>query len=94
MVNYHQIGQQTIIEQVQITDLENGAYLPQGRCIKGMLAGNDNWRSPEGHFKGELNNPSDMFSFGAVVSGLVWTESTWLTFLVHLRRARTCDFWA
>ncbi|MCJ1254545.1 hypothetical protein MMC24_002360 [Lignoscripta atroalba] len=66
MVNCHQAGQKTIIEQVQITDLENAAYLPQGRCIKGMLAGNDNWRSPEGHFKGELNKPSDMFSFGAV----------------------------
>jgi hypothetical protein len=34
-----------------------------------MLAGNDNWRSPEGHFKGELSKPSDMYSFGAVVSG-------------------------
>ncbi len=68
MVNYRHVGQETIIEQVQITDLENAAYLPKGRCIKGMLAGNDNWRSPEAHFKGELNKPSDMFSFGAVVS--------------------------
>ncbi|KLJ12497.1 hypothetical protein EMPG_12490 [Blastomyces silverae] len=24
------------------------------------------WRSPEGHFKGELNKPSDIFSFAAV----------------------------
>lgn len=58
-----------MVEQVQLTDLENAAYLPKGRCIKGMLAGNDNWRSPEAHFKGELNKPSDMFSFGLVVSG-------------------------
>ena len=71
MVNYHHVGQETIVEQVQITDLENAAHLPKGRCIKGMLAGNDNWRSPEGHFKGELNKPSDMFSFGAVVSGSI-----------------------
>ena len=91
MVNCHQAGQKTIIEQVQITDLENAAYLPQGRCIKGMLAGNDNWRSPEGHFKGELNKPSDMFSFGAVVSGLIFIESPWLILLVHLRHARTCN---
>ncbi|KAI0545242.1 kinase domain-containing protein [Xylaria curta] len=56
----------TLVEQVQFSDLENAAYLPKGRCIKGMLAGNENWRSPEGHFKGELNKPSDMFSFGAV----------------------------
>ncbi|KAL9127414.1 MAG: hypothetical protein Q9217_003710 [Psora testacea] len=66
MVDCRHVGQETIIEQVQIIDLENAAYLPKGRCIKGMLAGNDNWRSPEGHFKGELHKPSDVFSFGAV----------------------------
>jgi len=70
MANCHHIGQETIVEQVQITDLENAAYLPKGRCIKGMLAGNDNWRSPEAHFKGEFNKPSDIFSFGVVVSVL------------------------
>lgn len=58
----------SVIDQIQIIDIENAAYLPKGRCIKGMLAGNDNWRSPEGHFKGELNKPSDIYSFGAVVS--------------------------
>ncbi|KAI0479965.1 kinase domain-containing protein [Xylaria cf. heliscus] len=56
----------TAVEEVQLSDLENAAYLPKGRCIKGMLAGNDNWRCPEGHFKGALNKPSDMFSFGVV----------------------------
>ncbi|KAI1997338.1 hypothetical protein LOZ53_000698 [Ophidiomyces ophidiicola] len=66
MVNYRQSGLNTIVEKVQIIDLENAAYLPKGRCIKGMLAGNDSWRSPEGHFKGELNKPSDIFSFAAV----------------------------
>lgn len=30
------------VREVQVTDLENAAYLPNGRCIKGMLAGNDN----------------------------------------------------
>lgn len=68
MVQCRQTAHTTTIEQVQLTDLENAAYLPKGRCIKGMLAGNDNWRSPEAHFKGELNKPSDMFSFGLVVS--------------------------
>lgn len=68
MVNCRHSGQEILVEQVQITDLENAAYLPKGRCIKGMLAGNDNWRSPEAHFKGELNKPSDIFSFGVVVS--------------------------
>ena len=68
MVNCYLTGQETTIEQVQITDLENAAYLPKGRCIKGMLAGNDNWRIPEAHFKAEINKPTDMFSFGIVVS--------------------------
>lgn len=61
-----------MVEEVQIIDIENAAYLPKKRCIKGMLAGNDNWRSPEAHFKGELNKPSDIFSFGVVVSA--WME--------------------
>ncbi|KFY25144.1 hypothetical protein V493_04808 [Pseudogymnoascus sp. VKM F-4281 (FW-2241)] len=64
MVTCTHAGEETTIEQVQVTDLENAAHLPKGRCIKGMLAGNDNWRSPEAHFKGELNKPTDVFSFG------------------------------
>ncbi|KAI1200349.1 kinase domain-containing protein [Nemania serpens] len=66
LINCDHDDTETSIEQVQISDLENAAYLPKGRCIKGMLPGNDNWRCPEGHFKGELNKPSDMYSFGAV----------------------------
>lgn len=61
--------EETVFKKVLLTDLENAAYLPKGRCIKGMLAGkNDNWRSPEAHFRGELNMPTDMFAFGIVVS--------------------------
>lgn len=61
-------NQGIVVEKVQLTDLENAAYLPKGKCVKGMLAGNDNWRSPEAHFKGKLSKPSDVFSFGLVVS--------------------------
>ena len=67
MVNWRQNGQNLTIDKVQVTDLENAAHLPKGRCIKGMLPGNENWRSPEGHCKGPLNKPTDIFSFGAVV---------------------------
>jgi serine/threonine protein kinase len=67
LVGCGQDGQGPVIEDVQLIDLENAAYLPKGRCIKGMLAGNDDWRSPEAHFKGELNKPTDIFSFGIVV---------------------------
>jgi hypothetical protein len=75
MANCRHIGQETIVEQVQIINLENAAYLPKGRCIKGMLAGNDNWRSPEAHFKGELNKPTDVFFFGIVVSAFTLLEN-------------------
>lgn len=76
MVNCSHASEETIVEQVQVTDLENAAYIPKGRCIKGMLAGNDNWRSPEAHFKGELNKPTDIFSFGIVVSASTLFKSS------------------
>ncbi|EGC44026.1 calcium/calmodulin dependent protein kinase [Histoplasma capsulatum var. duboisii H88] len=53
-------------KQVQVIDFENTAYLPKGRCIKGMLAGNDSWCSSEGHFKDELSKPFNIFFFTAV----------------------------
>ncbi len=39
------------------------------------MAGNDNWRSPEGHFVGELNKPTDIFSFGLVVRAFTSLEN-------------------
>lgn len=75
MVNCRHIGQETIVEQTQVIDLENATYLPKGMCIKGMLAGNENWRSPEAHFKGELHKPTDIFCFGIVVSPFTLLES-------------------
>ncbi|KAJ5578368.1 uncharacterized protein N7459_007332 [Penicillium hispanicum] len=67
MVDWHvNADEEVLIERVQVTDLENAACLPRGRCIKGMAAGNDNWRSPEAHLRGELNKPTDLFSFGVV----------------------------
>lgn len=68
MINFHGSDSEFVVEKAQLSDLENAAYLPKGRCIKGMLPGNDNWRSPEGHLRGELNKPTDIFSFGAMVS--------------------------
>ncbi|KAI1966888.1 hypothetical protein LOZ58_000378 [Ophidiomyces ophidiicola] len=78
MVNYCRSGLNTIVEKVQIIDLENADHLSKGRCIKGMLAGNDSWRSPEGHFKGELNKSSDIFSFAAVMKKS--TAKSWDSF--------------
>lgn len=68
MVDYHYDEEEMVLEKVQLTDLDNAAYLPYDRYIKGMVAGNENWRSPEAFFKSKLSKPADMFSFGIVVS--------------------------
>ena len=78
-----------MVDKVQISDLENAAHLPKPRCIKGMLAGNDNWRSPEGHFKGELNKPSDMYSFGLTVGIWIRWAFAMLIHIVYLFRSWT-----
>ncbi|KAI9657400.1 MAG: hypothetical protein M1821_003082 [Bathelium mastoideum] len=62
IVDCHGSGSDFVVEKALLMDLENVAYLPKGRCIKGMLPGNDNWRSPEGHLRGELSKPTDIFS--------------------------------
>ncbi|KAF1921810.1 kinase domain-containing protein [Ampelomyces quisqualis] len=66
MVDYHHDKDEMVLEKVQLTDLDNAAYLPYGRYIKGMAAGNENWRSPEAFFKSKISKPADMFSFGIV----------------------------
>ena len=42
--------------------------MPPKSNIRGMQIGNWMWRSPEAHARGRVNKPSDMFSFGIVVS--------------------------
>ncbi|GAB1739782.1 hypothetical protein NU219Hw_g4719t1 [Hortaea werneckii] len=66
LVDYEQHDKGTTVERVMLSDLENAAHLPNGRRIKGTLAGSDVWRSVEAHLKGELGKPTDMFSFGLV----------------------------
>lgn len=56
------------IEQVQLIDLEDTVYLPSGTVIAGAQVGNYMWRSPESHAMGPIEKPSDIFSFGIVVS--------------------------
>jgi hypothetical protein len=63
-VDYHGM----VIEQVQLADIEDAAYVPPGYDIVGKQVGNWMWRSPEGHARGRINKPSDIFSFGVVVS--------------------------
>jgi serine/threonine protein kinase len=79
MANYHYTGGEMIVEKVQLTNLDNAAYLPNGRYIKSMTAGNENWRSPETFFKSKINKPTDMFAFGIVVSPAPQTSITPVT---------------
>jgi hypothetical protein len=94
MVDCKHGDQGIILEGVQLTDLENAAYLPDGKCVKGLLAGNDNWRSPEAHFKGKLSKPSDVFSFGLVVSVANSAAERWLILIVPLCCNRQSHLWA
>lgn len=57
-----------VIEQVQLADIEDAAYVPPGSDIIGKQVGNWIWRSPEAHAQGRVNKYSDIFSFGVVVS--------------------------
>ena len=57
------------VERVQSIDLENAMFLPPGQCVKGAIVGDENWGSPEACCCGELSKSTDIFSFGAVVSG-------------------------
>lgn len=56
------------VEQVQLADLEDAAHVAPGGALKGAQLGNIMWRSPESHAMGPMQKPSDMFSFGIVVS--------------------------
>ena len=56
------------VKQVQIGDLEMGSVIPPCLNVRGARLGNLMWRSPEAHAASHINLPSDMFSFGLVVS--------------------------
>jgi serine/threonine protein kinase len=56
------------IETVQLGDIEDAAIVPPGCAISGRQLGNWMWQSPESHAEGPMHTPSDIFSFGIVVS--------------------------
>lgn len=57
-----------VVEQTQLTDLEDGAHCPLPGNFIGAQLGNWMWRSPEAHAEGPINKPSDIFAFAIVVS--------------------------
>jgi hypothetical protein len=72
-----------VIAQVQLADIEDAAYVPPGCDIVGKRVGNWMWRSPEAHVQGCVNKPSDIFSFGVVVSCQARYNSSSLRVAVH-----------
>lgn len=74
-VDYQHDDQGIIITKTQLTDLENAAYIPNDRYLKGVLMGNEDWHSPEAASRSKLGKPSDMYSFGLVVCSRPSTQS-------------------
>jgi hypothetical protein len=72
-----------VIEQVQLADIEDAAYVPLGYDIVGKQVRNWMWRSPEAHAQGRVNKPSDIFSFGVVVSRQAHYNSSSIRVAVH-----------
>ncbi len=68
MVDWDEINGNTTVRQIQIADIEDAAYVPDDCAIVGRQVGNWMWRSPEAHAAGQVHKPSDIFSFGVVVS--------------------------
>lgn len=61
-------GNATTVRQVLIADIEDAAYVPDHSTIVGRQVGNWIRRCPEAHASGQVHKPSDIFSFGLVVS--------------------------
>lgn len=70
MVDWDTANGNTTVCQVLLADLEDAAYVPNDSAIVGRQVGNYMWRSPEAHASGEVHKPSDIFSFGVVVSSV------------------------
>lgn len=68
LVDWDETDGHATVGQVQVADIEDAAYVPDHSAIVGRQVGNWMWRSPEAHASGPVHKPSDMFSFGVVVS--------------------------
>jgi len=68
LIDWEGTGDSLAVVRVQVADLENVAYVPDNCEIEGVKLGNWMWRSPEAHVADPTHKPTDMFSFGLVVS--------------------------
>jgi serine/threonine protein kinase len=93
LVEWRETGDEITVEQVKVADIENAAYVPENYAIGGRQVGNWMWRSPEAHASAQVDTPSDIFSFGLVVSLVLLLTRFCLTgeFVVYLRHDKACD---
>lgn len=68
LISYKNADENVVVKSVRLADLEDAAYVTPGSAIVGSQVGNQLWRSPEAHAQGAVSLPSDIFSFGIVVS--------------------------
>ena len=68
MIDWEEDHHGVQLRQVQLTDIEHAVRVPPGNDIRDTPVGIWMWPSPEAHAQGRGNTPSDMFSFGTVVS--------------------------
>jgi serine/threonine protein kinase len=68
LIDWEEQGDEITVEKVQLADIEDAAYVPENCVIRGRRLGNYMWRSPEAHASAAVQKPSDLFSFGLVVS--------------------------
>lgn len=80
MVNWKGDTRDITVQKVQLADIEDAAYVPPRSNIVGKPVGNWMWRSPEAHAQGRVNKPSDIFSFGIVVSPVAADNSSASTY--------------
>ncbi|KAI5863871.1 kinase-like protein [Durotheca rogersii] len=66
MVDYRDTPDGTIVDRVQLSDLEDSTHIPPGQALRGLQVGNQFWRSPEAHVQGAVGKPSDIFSLAIV----------------------------
>ncbi|KAM7185878.1 serine/threonine protein kinase [Rhypophila sp. PSN 637] len=83
-------GDELVIKNVQISDLEDSVLLPPGKNLSGCLCGNQLWRSPESWARARQNTPSEIFSFGLVTIYVILND---MVLRVNDEELRGDDAW-
>ncbi|EEH10324.1 conserved hypothetical protein [Histoplasma capsulatum G186AR] len=94
LVDYDEsIQGQTIINNVQISDLEDAVLVPPGKWLRGPLCGNAIWRSPESWCRSRQNQASDVFSFAIVCLQMIYVMLNKMVFRVSDCELYASDSW-